>query len=311
MTSQSRLASAGALRTRPRSVNGASTMMTISTRPAVARPGEMSSRTARATIQLPDQSESEASSTSQVVKRIGVAPIIACYIRRMPFATAAGRTLAYEWVGEEDTGAPLVFLHEGLGSIRQWRDFPAKLAAATGRRALVYDRYGYGQSDVLQEPKRSIQFMHDEALLALPALLQHLGVKQPILIGHSDGASIALIHGGAGHAVRAVAAMAPHVFIEPVCLASIASAVETFERTDLKERLGRYHRDARKTFYGWADVWLDPEFPAWDIRQAYLPKIRCPVIAIQGYDDEYGTMAQLDDIARRVAAPCELLKLEK
>src|SRR3954468_21084314 len=113
----------------------------------------------------------------------------------MPFATAAGRSLAYEWIGEARPGSPtVVFLHEGLGSIRQWRDFPAKLAAATGRRALVYDRYGYGQSDLLQEPQRSIRFMHDEALLALPALLQHLGVKQPILIGHSDGASIALIH---------------------------------------------------------------------------------------------------------------------
>jgi len=229
----------------------------------------------------------------------------------MPFATAAGRSLAYEWVGEEGAGAPLVLLHEGLGSIRQWRDFPAKLAAATRRRALVYDRYGYGQSELLQEPKRSVQFMHDEALLALPELLRRLKIKQPILVGHSDGASIALIHAGAGHALGAVVAMAPHVFIEPVCLSSIAKAVQSFETTGLGERLGRYHRDARKTFYGWADVWLDGAFPAWDIREAYLPKIRCPVLAIQGYEDEYGTMAQLDEIGRRVAGPCELLKLDK
>src|ERR1051325_11031139 len=136
----------------------------------------------------------------------------------MPFATAAGRSLAYEWVGEEGAGAPLVLLHEGLGSIRQWRDFPARLAAATRRRALVYDRYGYGQSELLQEPKRSVQFMHDEALLALPELLRRLKIKAPILVGHSDGASIALIHAGAGHALGAVVAMAPHVFIEPLCL---------------------------------------------------------------------------------------------
>jgi pimeloyl-ACP methyl ester carboxylesterase len=228
----------------------------------------------------------------------------------MPFATAAGRTLAYEWVGEGSSEAPLVFLHEGLGSIRQWRDFPAKLAAATGRRALVYDRYGYGHSEVLAEPRRPVRFMHDEALLALPELLRRLRIREPILVGHSDGASIALIHAGAGHAVRAVVAMAPHVFIEPVCLTSIRAATETFGKTNLGERLGRYHADARKTFYGWADVWLDPAFAAWDIRQDYLPKIRCPVLALQGRDDEYGTMAQLDEIARRVAGRCELLKLE-
>src|SRR6267378_622720 len=127
----------------------------------------------------------------------------------MPFATAAGRQLAYEWVGEERAGKPtLVFLHEGLGSIRQWRDFPAKVAAATGCAALVYDRYGYGQSDVLQEPRRTIQFMHDEALQALPEFLKNVKVENPILIGLSDGASIALIHAGGGHAVRGVVAMA-------------------------------------------------------------------------------------------------------
>jgi pimeloyl-ACP methyl ester carboxylesterase len=229
----------------------------------------------------------------------------------MPFATAADRALAYEWIGEPRPGTPtLVFLHEGLGSIRQWRDFPANVAIATGCRALVYDRYGYGQSDVLAEARRAVRFMHDEALRALPDLLESLAVEQPILIGHSDGASIALIHAGAGYQVRGVVAMAPHVFIEPVCLTSIDEAAHTFETTDLAARLARYHRDARKTFYGWADVWLDPEFKGWDIRDEYLPNIRCPVLAIQGYDDEYGTMAQLDDIARRVQGPCELLKLE-
>ena len=229
----------------------------------------------------------------------------------MPSVRAAGRSLAYEWVGREANSKPaLVLLHEGLGSIRQWRDFPEKLSSATGCRALVYDRYGYGQSDVLAEPRRTVRFMHDEALMALPQLLKELRVENPILIGHSDGASIALIHAGAGHAARGVVAMAPHVFIEPLCLSSIEKAAEAFENTDLSEKLGRYHRDARKTFYGWADVWLDPEFKGWDIRADYLPGVRCPVLAIQGHDDEYGTMAQLDEIGRRVSGPCELLKLE-
>ena len=219
--------------------------------------------------------------------------------------------IAYEWIGEAAAGKPvLVFLHEGLGSIRQWRDFPATVAAAAGLRALVYDRYGYGQSDVLQEPRRTVRFMHEEALSALPQLFSDLKIENPFLIGHSDGASIALIHAGAGHPVRAVVAMAPHVFMEPVCLSSIRKAAEAFEGGDFREKLGRYHRDARKTFYGWADVWLDPQFERWDIREDYLPKVRCPVLAIQGYDDEYGSMAQLDEIQRRVGGTCELLKLE-
>lgn len=230
----------------------------------------------------------------------------------MPHATAAGRSLAYEWVGGDPGGKPtLVFLHEGLGSIRQWRDFPAKLAAVTGCRALVYDRYGYGESEVLAEPRRTVHFMHEEAQLSLPELLRRLGIGNPILVGHSDGASIALIHAGAGHEVRALVAMAPHVFIEPVCLSSIRKARQTFETTDLPARLARYHRDVRKTFYGWADVWLDPQFEGWDIRGDFLPKVTCPVLGIQGCDDEYGTMAQLDEIARRVKGPCELLKLER
>jgi pimeloyl-ACP methyl ester carboxylesterase len=147
-------------------------------------------------------------------------------------------------------------------------------------------------------------------LHALPELLQSLKVENPLLIGHSDGASIALIHAGAGHAVRGVVAMAPHVFIEPLCLNSIVTAAQQFETTDFAEKLGRHHRDARKTFYGWADVWLDKDFKSWDIRDDYLPNVRCPVLAIQGYDDVYGTMAQLDDLAQRMQGPCELLKLK-
>jgi len=228
----------------------------------------------------------------------------------MPFLNAAHRSLNYESIDGEQGRPTLVFLHEGLGSIRQWRDFPARLCAATGCPGLVYDRYGYGQSDVLAEPRRTVRFMHDEGLISLPEILSTLQIENPFLIGHSDGASIALIHAGCAHTVRGVVAMAPHVFIEPLCLSSIVKASEAFERTDLKDRLGRYHRDARKTFYGWADVWLDPEFKGWDIRSEFLPNVRCPVLAIQGHDDEYGTMEQLEEIGRRVGGPCELLKLE-
>ncbi|TMI12538.1 MAG: alpha/beta hydrolase [Betaproteobacteria bacterium] len=227
----------------------------------------------------------------------------------MPRVTAAGRSLEYEWVGTQRSGRPvLVFLHEGLGSIRQWRDFPQNVAQALGCGALVYDRYGYGQSDVLQEPRRSVRFMHDEALLSLPEVLSRLRVENPVLVGHSDGASISLIHAGAGHKVKAVVAMAPHVFVEEICIRSIVGAARAFEATELPDKLGRYHRDAKKTFYGWADVWRDPEFTRWDITE-YLPRIGCPVLAIQGRGDEYGTMAQLDAIEQRAGGPCEVMKL--
>jgi pimeloyl-ACP methyl ester carboxylesterase len=224
----------------------------------------------------------------------------------MPFITAAGRSLEYETI--QGSGPTLVFLHEGLGSIGQWRDFPRRVAEATGCAALVYARYGYGQSELLAEKRVPVSFMHDEALKSLPEVLAARDIVNPVLVGHSDGASIALIHAGAGHAARGLVVMAPHVFIEDICIASIAAARETFESTDLPERLGKHHRDPRKTFYLWNDAWLDPEFRRWSIEE-YLPGIRCPVLAIQGEDDEYGTMAQLDAIARQVKGPCELLKL--
>jgi pimeloyl-ACP methyl ester carboxylesterase len=227
----------------------------------------------------------------------------------MPAVNAAGRALHYEWVGAAQGRPTLIFLHEGLGSIGQWRDFPARLSEATGCRALAYDRYGYGQSEVLQEPRRTVRFMHDEALHALPELRAALALDDVVLVGHSDGASIALIHAGAGHAARGVVAMAPHVFIEPLCLSSIEAAKRAFETTDLAARLGRYHRDARRTFYGWADVWTQDNFRGWDVREEYLRRIACPVLALQGHGDQYGTMAQLDEIARHVPGRCELVKL--
>jgi pimeloyl-ACP methyl ester carboxylesterase len=225
----------------------------------------------------------------------------------MPQIAAAGHALEYQWIEGPASRPTLVFLHEGLGSIRQWRDFPAKVARASGCRALVYDRYGYGKSDVLREERVGAEFMHDGALNELPELLENLNIEHPILVGHSDGASIALIHAGT-YLVRAVAVMAPHVFIEDICVESIDKAARQFETSGLREGLGKYHRDAGKTFHLWADAWLDPAFRQWNIEE-YLPRIKCPVLAIQGEADEYGTMAQLDAIARQVGGPCELLKL--
>lgn len=228
----------------------------------------------------------------------------------MPQVSAAGHRLECVWIegGRAGAASPtLVFLHEGLGSIRRWRDFPEEVARATGCRALVYDRYGYGKSEVLGEARVGVQFMHDGALNELPELLENLNIDNPVLIGHSDGASIALIHAGT-YQVRGVAAMAPHVFVEEHGLKSIRNINDRFETTDLAERMGKYHRNARKTFRLWADVWLDPEFRKWNIEE-YLPRIKCPVLAIQGEDDEYGTMAQLDAIAAQAGGPCELLKL--
>ena len=224
----------------------------------------------------------------------------------MPFLDVAGHSLEYEWIGG---GEPtLVFLHEGLGSIRQWRDFPAQVTSATGCRALLYNRYGYGNSDVLAEPRVTVRFMHDEALVALPELLAKLEIDVPVLIGHSDGASIALLYAGAGHPVRGLALMAPHVFVEEMGIRSIERVRREFETTDLPQRLGRYHRDARRTFHLWNDAWLDPQFRHWNIEEC-LASVCVPVLAIQGVDDEYGTMAQLRSIRQGVKGSCELLEL--
>ena len=200
-----------------------------------------------------------------------------------------------------------MFLHEGLGSIRLWRDFPAKVAKATGRKAVIYDRYGYGDSEVLKEPRVDVRFMHRGAE-ELSEVLKAFRIEKPVLVGHSDGASIALIHSGSSPVERLVV-LAPHVFIEQFNLGSIRKIRTTFETTDLPERFAKYHTDPRKTFYLWNDAWLDPAFEKWNIEES-LRGIVCPVLAIQGESDEYGTMAQLDAIKRQVKGPCELLKLE-
>ncbi|MEO8158135.1 MAG: alpha/beta hydrolase [Betaproteobacteria bacterium] len=202
----------------------------------------------------------------------------------------------------------LVFLHEGLGSVALWKRFPGEVVAATGCPALVYSRYGYGKSDTLAAP-REVDYMHREALDVLPEILDQLGIELPVLIGHSDGASIALIYAGlSSRPVRGVVAMAPHVFVEDITVRSIAEAGTTFRTTDLPQRLGRYHDDVDSTFRGWNDIWLHSEFRNWNI-EAVLPRVRCPLLLIQGEDDQYGTAAQVDAIARQVAGPVQTVML--
>jgi pimeloyl-ACP methyl ester carboxylesterase len=223
------------------------------------------------------------------------------------FVTVQGRKLEVQKIPGTDTNAPtLIFLHEGLGSVSMWREFPRQVVEATGCPAVVYSRYGYGNSEAFGEP-RSVRYMHDEALVTLPGLLGALAVREPVLVGHSDGGSIALIHASA-HRVKGLVVMAPHVFVEDLSVRSIAEAKLAFEGTDLPQKLGRYHADAAKTFRGWNDIWLHRDFRSWNIEEV-LPRVTCPILAIQGFDDEYGTMAQLEAIARQTGGPIELLRL--
>ena len=226
----------------------------------------------------------------------------------LSFVTVKGRKLEVRTIAGASRDAPaLVFLHEGLGSVSMWRDFPEKAVQATGCAAVVYSRYGYGQSDVLREP-RTVDYMHVEAFEALPELLDKVGIDEPILVGHSDGSSIALLYAAARERVSGLVLMAPHVFVEDLSVKSIAEAKTAFEGADLREKLGRHHADAEKTFRGWNDIWLNPDFRGWNIEEV-LPRVYCPVLAIQGFDDEYGTMAQLDAIAKQIGGPVELLRL--
>jgi pimeloyl-ACP methyl ester carboxylesterase len=215
----------------------------------------------------------------------------------MPYLTIAGRRLEYERI---EAGAPsrptLVLLHEGLGSISAWKDFPSRLAHAAGCPALVYSRYGYGRSDPLAAP-REVTYLHEEAFGSLPQLLDALAIREPILVGHSDGASIAIIHaGGSRRPVAGIVLLAPHVLVEDVTLAGIEAARRAYLETDLRSRLARHHADADAAFWGWNRIWLDPSFRTWNIEE-YLPRIRCPVLVIQGTEDEYATTDQLARIA--------------
>ena len=221
----------------------------------------------------------------------------------------AGRPveIEHQWIEAGPSDGPLlVFLHEGLGSVSMWRDFPARLCERLGWQGLVYSRPGYGQSTPrpLDAPLLP-DFLERQALEVLPALLLALGVdgtQRPLwLLGHSDGGSIALIHAArfAG-GVAGLVVMAPHIMVEDISVTSIARARHAYQTTDLRERLARHHRDPDSAFWGWNDVWLSPAFRDWSI-EALLPAITCPVLAVQGQDDEYGTLAQVHGIA--AAAP--------
>lgn len=227
------------------------------------------------------------------------------------FIQAGGHRLEYALYPAHQIGRPtLVFLHEGLGSISLWRDFPQRIAEATGCRTLVYSRYGYGRSDVLTAP-RAPDYMHVEALDVLPQVLAVLDIERPVLVGHSDGGSIALIHAGDERGSCAgVVVLAPHLFVEEMSVRGIEETVTVFETTDLPHKLARHHADAHRTFYGWADIWRHADFRDWNIEDC-LPGLRCPVLAIQGEDDEYASMAHIDRIAERAtnAVEVDLLKL--
>ncbi|HEY6890661.1 MAG TPA: alpha/beta hydrolase [Solirubrobacter sp.] len=209
-----------------------------------------------------------------------------------------------EFAGAEPA---LVFLHEGLGAVELWRDFPERLAALSGRRALLYSRAGHGQSDV-PDGDRTPAFMHEEALDVLPEVLAAAGIERPVLVGHSDGGSIALIH-ASQHPVSGLILLAPHVFVEDVTVANIEEARETFATTDLGARMARYHRDAERTFRLWNDIWLAPEFRAWNIEEV-LGGVTAPALLIQGEQDQYGTLAQIEAIERGVSGPVERAVLD-
>jgi pimeloyl-ACP methyl ester carboxylesterase len=222
--------------------------------------------------------------------------------------TVAGRRMECRFVGRSSAPAPvLVFLHEGLGSVAMWRDFPDRLCAHLGLPGLVYSRLGYGRSDP-QPGARAPSFMHDEATRTLPALLRELDLRQPILFGHSDGASIALIHAGTfPQQARAVVALAPHLFVEPICVESIAAITHEYGASQLRGRLARYHDDVDGAFHGWSDAWLSDAFAAWNI-ESEVAASRCPILAVQGEDDQYGTMRQIERIAE-LRPDARLLKL--
>jgi pimeloyl-ACP methyl ester carboxylesterase len=229
------------------------------------------------------------------------------------FLEVDGRRLEAAWHGPTpEPGVPaLVFLHEGLGCVAMWRDFPQRLAEATGLPALVYSRFGYGASDTVELP-RPLTYMHEEGGEILPRVLQAAGITDPILVGHSDGASISVIYAGGSPlpGLRGLILEAPHVFCEDVSVTSIAEAARVYKETNLRERLARYHGcNVDAAFWGWNKAWLDPEFLHWNLEE-FLPRIAVPTLVIQGEDDEYGTAAQVEAITRQTPS-AEALMLPK
>lgn len=228
----------------------------------------------------------------------------------------AGRTvrIEHQWIGRCRTVAPLiVFLHEGLGSVSMWKDFPQRLCEATGCRGLVYSRPGYGRSTPRPADEAwDLDFMHRQAHEVLPALLDALGIDaaadRPWLLGHSDGGSIALLYAARyPEKLAGAIVLAPHILVEDVSVRSIEKARTAYLQTDLRQRLARHHDDPNSAFWGWNDIWLKPAFRQWSIEEE-IGAIRCPLLAVQGLDDEYGTLAQINGITCRVPQ-AELLEL--
>jgi pimeloyl-ACP methyl ester carboxylesterase len=215
--------------------------------------------------------------------------------------------LEYRMIGPAPDDAPtIVMLHEGLGSAALWGDFPDRLQAETGAGVFVYSRAGYGASTPVTLP-RPLDYMSIEALDVLPKLLEAIGFRHGLLLGHSDGASIAAIYaGGVGdHRVRGVVMIAPHFIVEDVSVASIAEIKQIYETTDLKAKLKRWHSEVDNAFYGWNDAWLDPEFRKWEISE-YLAYIRVPVAILQGVDDQYGTIRQIEIAQEECYCPVDV-----
>ena len=221
--------------------------------------------------------------------------------------TLGSSELEYRMIGPApDTAPTTVLLHEGLGSAAQWGDFPDKLAAATRTGVLVYSRAGYGASSLAPLP-RPLDYMHFEALQVLPKLLDAIGFRRGLLLGHSDGGSIAAIYAGGvqDHRIRGLAMIAPHFVVEDISIKSIAEAKTAYEQGDLKAKLARWHRHVDNAFYGWNDAWLDPKFLNWDISE-YLAYIRVPVAIVQGADDQYGTLRQIEIAKEECYCPVDV-----
>ncbi len=226
------------------------------------------------------------------------------------FLSIGSHSLEYRFIGPKPADAlTLVLLHEGLGCIGLWGDFPEKLAQATGCGVFVYSRAGYGQSSPVALP-RPLTYMHDEARDVLPALLDQIGFQRGLLIGHSDGASIAAIYAGThqDHRVGGLVLMAPHFFTEDTGIAAIVEAKKAYETTDLKQKLARWHKDPDNAFHGWNGAWLDPDFRKWDITEQ-LDYIRVPILIVQGADDQYGTVAQIEIAEQECYCPVEVALL--
>lgn len=222
----------------------------------------------------------------------------------MQFLNIHGRQLEVRRIEGSAALAPIVFLHEGLGSVSLWTqrglDWPLTVCQATGRAGVVYSRRGYGQSSPAAAGRNVLppDYMHHEAWDVMPALLTQLGIQNPILLGHSDGATIALLY-ASRHPVAACIAMAPHVVVESVAIKAIGQAKEAFKSGDLRQRLVKHHADADGAFWQWNDVWLSEGFASFDIRPE-CRGITAPLLLVQGLNDEYGTMLQLDEIAKAV-----------